>query len=214
LIHLFNGFYKNKKASIGIGALIIFIALILVAGITATVLIQTMNNFQSQAVKTGDETISDISSGIKIRQISGYANSSTIINLALYISTIAASQGIDLSETIISISDSSIKAILSYNSSCYSTSISNGLFNSINSSNLSADEFGIVVIRDNDNSCTAQNPYINRYDLIALIINTSKCFSGIGSNTEVFGSVTPENGLKATISFLTPSVYIDRIIDL
>jgi len=43
----------DTNASIGIGALIIFIAMILVAGVTASVMLQVMNSMQQQALNTG-----------------------------------------------------------------------------------------------------------------------------------------------------------------
>ena len=63
--------FFNKEASIGIGSLIIFISIMLVAGISATVIIQTMNDFQQQAMETSRETIRDIASGLEVTQISG-----------------------------------------------------------------------------------------------------------------------------------------------
>ena len=47
----------EKNAAIGIGSLIIFIAMILVAGIAASVIIQTMNSLEQQALQTGLETM-------------------------------------------------------------------------------------------------------------------------------------------------------------
>jgi hypothetical protein len=61
----FQRLRANLNADIGIGALIIFIAMIMVAGVTASVMIQTMNNLQQQAIKTSEQTIRDISSGLK-----------------------------------------------------------------------------------------------------------------------------------------------------
>ena len=43
---------KENEASVGIGTMIVFIALILVAAIAASVLIDTSNSLQSQAKKT------------------------------------------------------------------------------------------------------------------------------------------------------------------
>ena len=46
----------NENASIGIGTIVIFIAMVLVAGIAASVIIQTMNSMEQQAMRTGQET--------------------------------------------------------------------------------------------------------------------------------------------------------------
>jgi flagellin FlaB len=204
----------NFNADIGIGALIIFIAMILIAGITASVMIQTMNTLQQQAVLTSEETLKEISSGVKVTYVSGYVNNSTISQLAIFISPTTASDDIDLTYAMLSLTDSSSKVILNYTITCFTTSVSNGLFGSLNASNLSVSNYGILVIRDIDSSCTAASPIINDEDLVVLLVNTSKCFSGIGTRTSVSGEIYPEHGIRGVISFTTPSSYINKIIDL
>ncbi len=196
------------------GSLIIFIAMILVAGITASVLIQTMSSLQEQALQTGLETIRDVSAGLKVTHISGYANVSQIGQLAIFVAPIAASADLDLMQGYISLSDSTKRVILNYNSSCFNSSISNGLFNTLNSSHLNSNEFGLIVIRDIDTSCTSTSPVINNGDLVVLLINTTKCFSGIGTRTEVLGNVIPEYGISGVIGFTTPSTFTNTIVDL
>lgn len=203
----------DNKAAIGIGSLIIFIAMILVAGVTASVMIQTMNSLEEQALTTGRETTRDISSGIKVSQVTGYNNGSSITQLAVFVKITAGSESIDLSQAYISLSDGSKKVILNYTTNMFSSSVNNGLFGTLNSSNLSSTNYGIMVIRDIDGYCTSSNPIINNDDLVVLIINTSKCFSGIGTRAEVSGKVIPEYGISGAISFTTPSVYLDPIIE-
>lgn len=194
--------------------MIIFIAMILVAGIAASVMIQTMNSLQQQAMQTAEQTVGDISSGLKITQISGYNNRSKITQLAIFITPTAASRDIDLTYTFISLSDANNQVVLTYNSSCFSRSVSKGLFGTLNSSNLTATSYGVMVIRDVDNSCSSSTPNINNDDLVVILINTSKCFSGISKRTEVTGSVIPEKGISGLIGFTTPSAYVDTIIEL
>ena len=207
-------FSVDTEASIGIGALIVFIAMIMVAGVTASVMIQVMGGLQQQALKTGEETIRDVSSGLKVTHVSGHQAGSQITQLAFFMSTIAGSSDIDLSEAYISLSETTEQVVLVYTSTCFASSVSSGLFQTINSSNLSATTFGIVVIRDVDNSCQSTTPTINSDDLIVLIVNTTKCFSGIATRTDVSGSVIPESGMNGVISFTTPSAFTKTIIDL
>lgn len=196
------------------GSLIIFIAMILVAGITASVLIQTMNSLQEQALRTGMETIQDISAGLKVTHISGYNNGSEITQLAIFISPIVASGDIDIAYTYISLSDSSKNVILNYNNSVFNSSVSGGLFGTLNSSNLNSDEFGLIVIRDIDSSCGSSLPIINNGDLVVMLINATKCFLGINTNTDVSGNIYPEHGISGVIGFTTPSTFTNTIIDL
>jgi flagellin FlaB len=188
--------------------------MLLVAGITASVLIQTMNSLSEQALRTGTETLREVSTGLKVTHISGYYNGSKISQLALFIVPLAASDEIDLTYSYISLSDTSTKVILNYSSSCFSSSVSDGIFGTINASNLSASTYGILVVRDEDSSCSASSPTVNKDDLLVLLINTSKCFSGIDTRTEIAGNVYPEYGISGVIAFTTPSAFTDTIIDL
>jgi len=188
--------------------------MILVAGIAAQVLIQTMNSLEEQALKTGEEALRDVSGGIEVTRVSGYYDGNNITQLAAIISPTVASQDIDLAYTYISLSDSNKKVILNYTSSCHASTPSNGLFGTVNSSNLSSSTFGILVIRDIDGSCTSSNPIINGRDLVVLLVNTTKCFLGIDTRTEVFGNVHPEYGISGVISFTTPAAFVNTIIEL
>lgn len=199
----------------GVGSLIIFIAMILAAGIAASVLMQTMNNLQQQAVKTSQETLREVSSGIRVTHVSGFSNGTKITQLGVFIQTTAASEPINLSSTVIALSDSSTKVLLDYTGTCYSGNASNGLFGTINASRLSPTTFGLIVIRDIDGSCSQQQPVINDQDIVVLLVNTSKCFTdGLGSRIEVSGSIYAEYGAPGLISFVTPSSLRSSIVDL
>jgi archaeal flagellin FlaB len=205
---------SEKHAAIGIGSLIIFIAMILVAGIAASVFIQTMNSLEQQALQSGQEAIKDVSNGLRVTQVSGYNNGSTITQIAIFLRTTAGSDYIDLTYTYISLSDSSQNVILDLNSSVFSNTVSGGLFGTLNDTNITSTTYGLMVIRDVDNSCNTTSPIINNDDLVVLLINTTACFSGIDVRTEVTGNVVPEYGISGVISFTTPSSYINNIIEL
>jgi len=205
---------SNEYASIGIGSLIIFIAMIITAGVTASVIFQTMDSMQQQALRTSQETIKDISTGLKISHISGYIHNSSITKLVFFVETIAGSDAVDLAETTVQLSDSETVSILHYDNTTFSSSVTNGLFGSVNSSNLSNIDFSVLVIRDIDSSCTSSNPVINKNDLVAILVNTTSCFSGISNSISVSGRIMPEQGISATIGFTTPSSFTTTIIDL
>ncbi|MBN2603538.1 MAG: hypothetical protein JXA91_05365 [Candidatus Thermoplasmatota archaeon] len=188
--------------------------MLIVAGVAASVMMQVMNNLQYQALQISQDTIRDISSGLRVTQISGYANTSKINQLVLFVSVTVGSEAVDLSTTTISISDTNTQSILTYDSNCYSSSVSNGLFNTLNATNLTSSKFGIIVVRDLDGSCTVNNPSIDRDDLVVLLINTTKCFSGIDPRTKVTGKIIPQQGMSGVIGFTTPNVFVDTIVEL
>jgi archaellin len=65
---------KKKKAVMGIGTLIVFIATILVAAVAAGVLISTSGVLQQRALITGQEARKKITNAIEIIQIVAYGN--------------------------------------------------------------------------------------------------------------------------------------------
>ena len=54
-------YMNDDRASIGIGAMIVFIALILVAAVASTIIIKTAEELQQRAEATGDDTRDEIS---------------------------------------------------------------------------------------------------------------------------------------------------------
>jgi flagellin FlaB len=63
---------RDRRADIGIGTMIVFIAMVLVAAVAAAVLISTANSVREQATSTGDQTINNVASGFIKEGIVGY----------------------------------------------------------------------------------------------------------------------------------------------
>ncbi|MFW5991374.1 MAG: archaellin/type IV pilin N-terminal domain-containing protein [Candidatus Nanoarchaeia archaeon] len=63
--------YKKKKAEMGVGTLIVFIAMLLVAAVAAGVLIQTATSLQEKSLATGQQARSQISTNARVVEVSG-----------------------------------------------------------------------------------------------------------------------------------------------
>jgi len=218
-------FSRNEHAAIGIGTMIIFIAMVLVAGIAASVLIQTSSRLESQAMTTGQETTEEVSGGISIDDVTGHVTTEMDM-LGITVRCRAGSPNIDLNHTIIELTDGTTQVLLSYDyagSAADSAEHFNAtidadadLFGTGNISVLTNEEFGIIVLEDPDSSLSQFNPVINRGDKVVLTVDADACFgtNGINVRQEVSGRVIPEIGSPGIIAFTTPASYSDTVYDL
>jgi archaeal flagellin FlaB len=209
--------FKNKdNGAMGIGALIIFIAMVLVAGIAASVLIQTSTSLQIQVIKTGSQTTETIASGLLLTGIEGYYDSTagSITLLAFEVRSRAGSPDIDLQTTIIELSDSSYKYILEYG---YSLTLSNETGGHIFNTTFYPEDtnatkkFNLIVLQDADGSLSEDNPVVNMGDHVVLAVNTSVFDGGLQNRKNVFGRIIPEEGSAALIDFRTPESYYSDV---
>jgi flagellin FlaB len=143
--------------------------MVLVAGIAASVLIQTANRLEIQAMQTGQETIGEVSTGLAVTGITGFrADGSTNISLmTITIQPRSGSFSIDLNQTYLEISNSDQKIILRYewnNSGVFipTANISADLFDSTHYANLSDQTFGIIVLEDPRNTLSFATPVIKK----------------------------------------------------
>ena len=213
---------QEDHGAIGIGTLIVFIAMILVAAVAASVIIQTSETLQNRANAVGKQTIRDVSSGMQIVDITGYTDESKtkIEYLALSIKPRAGSYDLDLNETLIYLEHDNLTVLtLDYDggTSTVSNSVSaDGIFHSLNHTLLDSTNYGIIAVRDEDDSIT--NSYgIGTSDLAIVIINVTAAFSdtdGITPNGEFTGRLVPEVGSAGTFWVNAPNTFPHRVVDL
>jgi len=82
---------KNEQGAIGIGAMIVFIALILVAAVASAVIIHTAENLQQTAQQTGDDTEAEM--GTKIILLSGTISAANTVILTFELGSGSSSVG-------------------------------------------------------------------------------------------------------------------------
>jgi len=209
---------EDDLGDMGIGAMIVFIAMVLVAGIAASVLIQTANKLEIQAMVTGQETTREVSTGLAVIDIEGQNTGGLITEMTITVRARAGSGDIDLSQTVIELTDGSVKTLLTYSPTAlqFNSSIDEdgNIFNT-GFWNMTNEQFGILVLQDEDSSLTASNPVINRGDLVMLTINTDLCFSGgLDPRDDIWGLVSPEQGASGIFAFRVPSSLTEQVYDL
>jgi len=149
-----NNLYRNDTADVGIGTLIIFIAMVLVAAVAAAVLIQTSGILQQKAQQTGKEATAEVTANLKIMTVIGTKNTSAnatgmhIFEVA--IENAAGGSNIDFTKVIINYIDSTRTDTLNYSSSANAgVNFSYSEQRNVSTANqvLSPGELGIITIK-------------------------------------------------------------------
>ena len=216
----------EDQAMVGIGTLIIFIAMVLIAAVASSVLIGTAETLQSRAKSVGTQTIREVSAGVSIESVTGYTNAAKtkITHLALTVRPRAGSKDIDLSLctlsilynnlTILTLNESLVEMVNTDNTSVFHTPINSGSNFTImdNSTNTA---FGCIAIHDPDTSIT-RTQGMNSGDRCIIIVNLSAIITGGGlaARESVSGTLTPEIGIKSQYDVAAPAVFSKRIVAL
>lgn len=207
----------DKKGMMGIGTMIIFIAMVLVAAVASSVLIQTSQTLQERAYKVGAETIQEVSGGLEVKDIVGYANvNKTVVDyMAMVMTLTAGSPYIALQNVVLTLQIDNM-TVLSYDANIVAGSVStDGVFHTLDHSLLNASNFGIIVIHDADNSIAGTGG-MNFGDTAFIIVNLTAATqsAGVGPRQDVWGNIIPEIGLDAVYFLRTPAVFENRIIQM
>ena len=184
----------DTSAQVGIGTLIIFIAMVLVAAVAAAVLIQTSGTLQQKAQSTGKQATQEVSSNLMVKTIEGIRAKTSATSMADNISMLELKVGlnvgsspVDVNQVVISITDGTTTNNLIYanNEQTYGTAMqgfnSSGtaaanilqMATSTSTPGVSAKYFFTVEkIRDEDGSFTQGEPVMNTGDLVTFYIST------------------------------------------
>jgi len=189
----------NERGDIGVGTLIIFIAMVLVAAVAATVLIYTTGSLQQKATKTSKEATQQISSNIVVEQVlgdRGLLANQTIDDLLIRLKPDVGTTSIDLRQVIVTVMDSTKRYDLNYSTTA------------INSSDSNITQYTAIAVRDEDNSFTNNTPVLNSGDLIEIQIN-SYCMPNITlSPRKTFWlSLNQELGQAVNLEIATPNSF-------
>ena len=102
-------FYRRcggDRAEVGVGTLIVFIAMVLVAAVAAAVLINTTGSLQQRAQSTGKEATQEVSSNLKVLNVYGIrANPGDITEVKINIGLAAGALPMDLQQLVVRYAD-------------------------------------------------------------------------------------------------------------
>jgi flagellin-like protein len=192
----------SKKADMGIGTLIIFIAMILVAAIAAGVLIQTATSLQNKALLTGERTKGQVATGMSTLIL--YATNGSDGDVEDFRQKIKLSPGSDpvtLEDVLLSFDTEDVSGDYIYGgTNCTrDTGGTTGYqFDTANSNGTFTVEY---LVKGPNN----QVGYLVRGDIVQLCY-AAPDVNGIGEDTNVMVNFNPKRGTPMVIETATPNI--------
>ena len=193
----------NEIADIGVGTLIVFIAMVLVAAVAAIMLIYSTGELHQKAIITSKDATATIATNFQIENVVGDRVNSTmpglqpgIQSLLIRIKPEVGTESMDLRQIMIILNE---HQFLNYSN---------------NSDRVNA--FGASIIRDIDGSFTANYPVLNSGDLVDINVHALNYTNPILVPRQTISLyINQERGASIHLEITAPySFGIDRYVKL
>ena len=182
---------KSKRAEMGVGTMIIFIAMVLVAAVAASVLISTANQVREQAQTTGDQAINSVASGFVVQDVVGEITAQQLTDVSIYLRVAAGSPNINMENVVISVVSGDYSETLIYADAGPVADTSYGLTKELDLQTLEA-------------------TIVGQGDLLMLDITGLT----VDYNQQVTIKIIPAYGQMTLITFVTPEQFSTQYITL
>ncbi|MCB9358848.1 hypothetical protein H6503_02870 [Candidatus Woesearchaeota archaeon] len=195
----------SKKGEMGMGTLIIFIAMILVAAVAAGVLISTTGTLQNKALSTGKATSAEVGTSMNVVKL--YAEDGTDQQLEEFTGILklnAGSEPIRFSDVLLTVNLINTSADYTYDSAIQ---CSNGT--TWNSSNTTAGgDFGVEY---SINGTNHQDGYLTKGDVAKICFESPR---NISESENVVFTFVPKVGSVRLIEADMPDLMVDKRVDV
>jgi flagellin-like protein len=188
-----------KKAEMGVGTLIVFIAMLLVAAVAAGVLIQTVGSLQEKSLATGQQARAQISTNAETIEVSATdGRNGNISEFQQRMKLAPGSDPIKLDEVIITLSTQTNSSTLKYREGGNCTKDeTNGYFTNESTGN---GFFTVVYEQVGQNNVTGN---LQRGDVIKVCYESTEV---IGESENIRINFIPKVGTPTLTQIITPDV--------
>jgi flagellin FlaB len=186
----------KNKGEMGVGTLIIFIAVILVAAVAAAVLISVAGSLQQRSLVTGGQAEEGVSTGAEAVSVMATNGTSdhAIEAFEMLLRLQAGSEPMNLNNTVVVVDTSEISQNLDYKGTA------SGAYSSM--------QYGIEYVKSGPDF---ESGYLSRGDVIKVRFNVT---GGVSENQKVRLKVIPRVGQSTMVEFTTPDVMTDYRVNL
>jgi flagellin FlaB len=180
--------------------------MILVAAVAAGVLLRTSGSLQQRATVTGEQSIKEVSTILKVQSVVGYTNDTSSNNLTALLLTVqlAAGSGDVRLEDILMTYESGDNYVtgITFNSTYYPPA-------SVDALNNGAADFGVRLLKENNNSILETGEIV---ELVYWIEDENGNDFSLTADQTFIATLYPKGGQITTIKKTAPAVISTRYI--
>ncbi|MFC6872036.1 archaellin/type IV pilin N-terminal domain-containing protein [Halobellus marinus] len=201
------------RGQVGIGTLIVFIAMVLVAAIAAGVLVNTAGFLQATAEDAGQESVDKVTNRLDVVSQHGVVNNTSngkaVDSLNLTVRLAAGSGSVSLEDTTINyVSDTTAENLVFKDTTTDDAGTNLGPVHRYNASGdekgLNSTEYTAYALEDDDTSHPVLNEQADRFEIVINASVVENNGEGLGTGDSVELEITSRSGGSSQIILTMP----------